>query len=57
MQLSNERLVSLLFALAAAAGGSGILVTESDKRAACGEVLMQVTESYAVALQQERERK
>lgn len=62
MTLSNERIVTIILAVASAlgAGGSGFLATdsalESDKRAACGEALVVLAESYAVALQQERAR-
>lgn len=56
MNLSSDRIVSLLIALAAAVAGAGGFVTESDKRAACGEVLLQVSESYSAALQAERAR-
>ncbi len=60
MQISNERLVKIILAVASAlgAGGSGFLVTsESSKSAACGDVLMQMAESYSVALEQERARR
>lgn len=57
--LRNERILTIILAVASAlgAGVSSYLATESDKRVACGEVLLQVAESYAVALQQERARK
>lgn len=58
--LSNDRIVSIIIALATAAlgaTGTSYLSTESEKRVACGEVLVQMAESYAVALQQERARK
>ncbi len=62
MAISNERIVTIILAVATAlgAGGSGFLANdsalESDKRAACGEALVLVAEGYSAALEVERAR-